>query len=553
MEGPENPPDQTDYVSNYQMQLSFPAIVLAAASSESGLASTSGDESESTAASTTTASRKPKTSNELVQMRLLEAGLQFETPVSLGETVERLNHFCEDLERTGCFNSVKVEIGGETVTTDSNGQQVARNRLQVSLDEKDWYRLHLGGGIKAQELLQGAELVESSQGPLPIAAEMEASAGIRNLSGCLDQSSIAYRLDTKGITSWTLLHERPFYTFLPSPFRELLLTTPTGSRISLTTKAALDTQDFEYSRSYREYQRKLSLQLSNQHSLPDNPLATAMTPELYTSLSWSLLLRDIVPRRQVESPWLSAASPSILKEAGPSLKHSITALLRTNGTFVREGAPLNPTDGWQAYAEAELALPPGDVNFAKVQTGAACHVPLGSTLSLHWLGQVGLLRPLLLDTSLTKALGRTPRPPIVSDRFHMGGPLQLPGFLPAGIGPRDTRTNTTDSLTPGGDSVGGDLYYRTSVQASVPALTSLLPDGRAFLFLAAGTCVQRSSLRAHDPVTALFQSTRASVGVGFCTTALAGSRLEVTYAWPLRFAPVDARRNFQMGIGVSVG
>ena len=482
-------------------------------------------------------------------MRLLEAGVLFEVPVSLGETVERLDDFCQDLERTGCFNRVSVEVGGAKASVDKEtGKEVVEQQVNVVLDEKDWYRLHLGGGVKAQELLQQPEMTESGQGPLPVAAELEVSAGLRNLTGCLDQTYIAYRLDTKGIGSWTLRHERPLYTFLPSPWREALLETATGSRFSLTAKAALDTHDYEYTRSYREYQRLMSVHLSNQHSLRDNPLASAMSPDWFASLSWSFALRDVIPRRQMASPWFSAASPSILQEAGPSLKNSFTALVRTNGSFIEDGPVLNPTDGWQAYAEAELATPPGDVNFGKLQAGASCHVPMTPSLSLHWMGQAGWLHSMSWETQS----GKKPLPPTVSDRFHIGGPLQIPGFLPAGIGPRDTRTSSPDRLTPGGDSIGGDLHYRTSLMASVPALTSLFPDGRAFGFLAAGTCVQQANL-GKDPVASFFGSTRASVGVGFTTTAMAGSRLEVTYAYPLRYAPVDARRNFQLGIGVTLG
>lgn len=536
-------PNESEYVSKYEVQLSFPAVVLAAVSGQGGTVESSDNKA------TTNSKKPPKTSNELIQMRLLEAGVLFEVPVSLGETVQRLDAFCQDLEKTGCFNRVSVEVGGEkTSLDDETGREVVEQQVNVVLDEKDWYRLHLGGGVKAQELLQQPEMTESGQGPLPLAAEMEVSAGMRNLTGCLDQTSIAYRLDTKGIGSWTLLHERPLYTFLPSPWREALLETATGSRFSLTAKAVLDTHDYEYTRSYREYQRLMSVQLSNQHSLRDNALASASSPDWFGSLSWSFGLRDIIPRRQVGSPWLSAASPSILQEAGPSLKNSFSALIRTNGSFVEDGPVLNPTDGWQAYAEGELATPPGDVNFGKLQAGVSCHVPVNHSLSLHWLGQAGWLHAMAWETTS----GKTPLPPTVSDRFHIGGPLQIPGFLPAGLGPRDTRSTSPDRLTPAGDSVGGDLYYRTSLMASVPALTSVFPDGRAFGFLAGGTCVQRFNL-GKDPVASFFGSTRASVGVGFATTAMAGSRLEVTYAYPLRYAPVDARRNFQLGIGVSLG
>jgi hypothetical protein len=529
------------YVSNYEVQLSWPAVVLAAATEENAA-------SNRTTASSATASppKPPRTSDELIQMRLLEARVLFEVPVTLGETVERLDDFCRDLEKTGCFNKVSVQVGGgESVSSDSGADGAVEQELRVILDEKAWYRLHLGGGVKAQELLETAEQSAES-GVLPMAAELEASVGLRNLAGCLDQSALSYRLDTKGLASWTLSHERPLYTFLPSPWRETLLETSTGSRYSLTAKAVLDTLDFEYSRSYKEYQRLVSVHLSNQHSLRDSPLAGAMIPEWYGSLSWSFLLRDVIPRRTVDSPWLSAASPSILQEAGPSNKNSFVATLRTNGAFLasdRGDQPvLNPTAGWQAYAEVEVATPPGDVSFAKVQTGLSSHLPVTDSLSLHWMGQAGFLKSPLWGGKG----GAT-----VSDRFHIGGPLQIPGFLPAGIGPRDSRGGSGQSLTPGGDSVGGDLYYRTTLMASLPAFTSVFADARAFGFLAAGTCVRQANLK--DPLVDVLASTRASVGVGLATTALAGSRLEVTYAWPLRYAPVDARRNFQFGIGLSLG
>ena len=48
------------------------------------------------------------------------------------------------------------------------------------------------------------------------------------------------------------------------------------------------------------------------------------------------------------------------------------------------------------------------------------------------------------------------------------------------------------------------------------------------------------------------KSSRASVGLGASIGAPMG-RVELTYAWPLRYGPLDARKNVQFGLGFSFG
>jgi outer membrane protein insertion porin family len=196
-----------------------------------------------------------------------------------------------------------------------------------------------------------------------------------------------------------------------------------------------------------------------------------------------------------------------------------------------------PTSGFEYHAKVQVAGPPGDVGFAKAQGGCALHIPLGNFVALHGSCNAGILRPMLYHGLC--------RPPTISDRFFVGGPMQLRGFLPAGIGPR---TKQGGSTTPGGDSLGGSLYYTTMLAASVtpPVLDDY--GVRLFGFLNAGTLAGMTDI----PVTALAKSTRVAAGAGISAATPMG-RLEATYSWPLRYGPRDARRNLQFGFGFHSG
>ena len=78
-----------------------------------------------------------------------------------------------------------------------------------------------------------------------------------------------------------------------------------------------------------------------------------------------------------------------------------------------------------------------------------------------------------------------------SDRFYIGGPGQLRGFMPAGIGPRSSASKGGSSV-PGGDALGGDLFYTSTLAMSVPFpsyFATLRQNGaRIFGFANAGTC-----------------------------------------------------------------
>jgi outer membrane protein insertion porin family len=228
-------------------------------------------------------------------------------------------------------------------------------------------------------------------------------------------------------------------------------------------------------------------------------------------------------------------------QSGSSLQHSIRWEARSNGSWTDDR--YQPTVGVDAHIQAEIAGPPGDVGYAKTHGGSALHYPLSDSVSLHATFAGGMMQPLSYNGLC--------RSPTISDRFFVGGPMQLRGFLPAGIGPRSKMGGST---TPGGDAMGGSLFYTASIAASIMPPNRFLADYgiRLFAFGNAGTLVGMTPQQSVDQWIRIAQTTRLSAGFGISGGTPMG-RVELTYAWPLRYGPRDARRNLQFGFGFSYG
>jgi len=345
-----------------------------------------------------------------------------------------------------------------------------------------------------------------------------------------------YTVDQTSTSRLLFCHERPFYTWFPeeSVAAQSILAMMKGSQYSLGVRALVDTVDYESTRSYKEYQRLVQWRLDN----TGNVSRPEMAPDMYWGIDWTLALRDVVPRKDSVLPYAADASHEIVAQSGSSLQHTLKWELRTNGSLVDDR--YQPTVGVDGFAEAEIAGPPGDVGYAKAQGGSSLHVPLSSHISIHATCSGGILRPLSFSGLC--------RSPTISDRFFVGGPLQLRGFLPAGIGPR---SKTGGKTVPGGDAMGGNLFYTASVAASVLPPSGVLADYgiRLFAFGNLGTLV---GTQHHLNWMQIAQSTRTAAGFGISGGTPMG-RVELTYAWPLRYGPRDARRNLQFGFGFSYG
>ena len=580
------------FVQRYGINVQFPARVVAKRKdgndNDSNINSNNNNNNESNANKTKTV----KTDKDLINARLLENGILFENLQSLPQLQEGVAKAVDNLMQTQAFHSVQIELdknhdsNGKDSNESNDDQQRQQqgqpesasahtNTINVILDEKNWYSLYIGGGIKHE----GMEEAMNSTTKLP-KAQFESSLTLSNLTGYLDRSFFQYTVDQAANARVMLNHERPFYTWFPenSGAAHTILGLGKGSQYSLGLRALIDTADFESSRSYQEYQRTIGCRLDNTGNVGRSDMAPVAEPgAMYWGLDWTLGLRDIVPRKHPEIPYAADASPEIVVQSGPSLLHSLKWEARTNGSGVDDRH--QPTIGVDAHASVELAGPPGDVGFLKAQGGVAVHVPLDGDvdefgnfapsqnpslldrISFHATASGGLLKPL--------SFGGLCKAPTISDRFFVGGPMQLRGFLPAGIGPRSAKGGST---SPGGDAMGGSLYYTTTVSASIAPPPKSLMDSygiRFFGFWNAGTLVGLSPLTCSNyrhyksssgqgvspsiPTwKQVAQSTRTAVGVGVSGGTPLG-RMEVTYAYPLRYGPRDARRNLQFGFGFSFG
>ena len=426
------------HIKAYPIRLSFP-VNLFSLPSDAIEGSDSNYENEPDAP-------KLRTSSDFIQYRLLDSNLEFEmdeledanqeaknsTSQTLPTVTQELDAISRDLESTGCYDSVQCFLGRSTSDRDK-GPNPPRE-VDVVLKEKNWYRLYIGGGIK-QESITGSGMSGGTGGLLGMLpkVQFESSAGLINLTGHADVTSVAYNVDQMGTPTFTASHTQPLYNFLgdDTMIGSMILNRNQGSKFGLTLRGMMDTLDFEHTRSCRDRIQLLGVRIAN--SLPGSLTgggSGGLTEKPYYGIDWSLSHRDVLPRRHTTVPYLCDASSDILLASGPSLKHSISAEYKLNGFYTNNR--FNPINGIDSNGGLELAGPPGDVGFLKFWGGSSCHVPLSSKISMHMAVNGGMIRPLSFGGLCKSGNGRTN----IVDRFYVGGPHQLRGFVPSGIGPR---------------------------------------------------------------------------------------------------------------------
>jgi outer membrane protein assembly factor BamA len=564
----------SQYVQNFPIRLGFPANVYGIKPSsqiqQQQQTTTTAEDIGNEEPNYTKDNVPLRTSSDFINYRLLDTGIDFISgdPTSLSTLTESLQDFVKDLENTGCYESVQVILGRqqrkEYPSTSSSTSSKLTRELDVVLQEKNWYKLYIGGGIK-QDYHQACSASSSGMGMIP-KMQFETSASLINLTGETDVTQLYYSLDQTSTPSLSLQHTRPLYSLLSGSWGDAVLNMDQGSKIGVTLKASVDTHDYDSFRSSKDHVQKVSIKVSNNTVGSSTSGPMPGNDGVYTGLEWSLAFRDVIPRRHGTVPFQYDASPEIIAASGPNLKHSLVADYRLNGYLTDDR--FNPTAGFDAYGGVEVAGPPGDVGFVKLWGGASVHVPIVAEqldsderkrlgflkqifngLSLHTSIHGGSIKGLDFGGLCCSGTGRHVTTNI-SDRFHVGGSHQLRGFLPSGIGPRSV---VGGASTPGGDSMGGDVFYTASALLSMPFPGNefLAKNGvRLFAFANAGTLTSLEN--AFSNIGSFVNSSRTAVGGGVSVGTAIG-RLEATYAVPLRYAPSDARRSVQAGIGFTFG
>lgn len=107
---------------------------------------------------------------------------------------------------------------------------------------------------------------------------------------------------------------------------------------------------------------------------------------------------------------------------------------------------LLPNEGLYGWLDTELAGLAGDAEYISGKIGANYYYPLTKNWNISVLGETGAIA------------GYGDEDVRINERFFIGGNT-LRGFSNSGIGPRDLATD---------DALGGNLFYRGSVETSFP-------------------------------------------------------------------------------------
>jgi outer membrane protein insertion porin family len=178
---------------------------------------------------------------------------------------------------------------------------------------------------------------------------------------------------------------------------------------------------------------------------------------------------------------------------------AITSMIGYGLRIDKRNDPINPTRGYYADLNQDLAGFGGDVNYLRTEYDAGWYHGFTKSLIFSATTAGGLIEGWGGDTIR------------VNDRFYRGGQT-FRGFETAGIGPRDTNLGRTDAL-------GAKLYAIGTFELTVP---TFLPDQygiKAALFTDFGTAGllddadKQSSVGIFDPLIKDDLGLRASAGV----------------------------------------
>lgn len=242
-------------------------------------------------------------------------------------------------------------------------------------------------------------------------------------------------------------------------------------------------------------------------------LGYPLARDLRHSLSYRFVSNDI-------SDVSSDASRFIREQEG---KRSTSAIGHTL-TLDKTNSRITPTEGYSLSFSNELAGLGGDAKFFNTEVGGSYFYPVTEDLILSTSAKTGWV------------LAYNDDDVAINDRYFIGDNT-FRGFEQSGIGPRDVSTD---------DALGGERYYRGSVELSFPIG---LPDEygiKGHTFTDIGSLwdnVDSSAANVEDE-----SSLRMSAGAGISWVSPIGP-IRVNFAWPLIKEDYDKDQvvNFSFG------
>ncbi len=236
------------------------------------------------------------------------------------------------------------------------------------------------------------------------------------------------------------------------------------------------------------------------------------------SQNWRQTLRYQLERNEITNVD-DDASLFISAQEGVRTTSSISQRLaydtRDSNTF--------PTNGVTYWLDTELAGLGGDANYISGRSGASYYYPIADKWVLNVLGEVGAIESYGDDEVQ------------INERFFIGDST-LRGFERSGIGPRDEAT---------GDALGGNYFYRNTVEMSFPlgVPEELGIRGHAFNDLGSLVDIDQSGTDIQEE-----DSLRASAGLGLSWRSPFGP-LRLDVAIPYLKEDFDEEQNFRFDFG----
>lgn len=200
-----------------------------------------------------------------------------------------------------------------------------------------------------------------------------------------------------------------------------------------------------------------------------------------------------------------------------------TSAINQRTTYDSRDSTIFPTNGLYYWFDTELAGLGGDAKYISGKTGASYYYPIADKWVFNILGEGGA------------ATGYSNEDVEINERFFLGGST-LRGFEQAGVGPRDILTS---------DSLGGNVFYRGSVELSFPVglPESLGVQGHAFGDAGSLFDVDDSGTDVVDEKTI-----RTSAGVGLSWRSPFGP-IRFDYAEPITDEEYDEIEKFRINFG----
>jgi outer membrane protein insertion porin family len=228
----------------------------------------------------------------------------------------------------------------------------------------------------------------------------------------------------------------------------------------------------------------------------------------------------------------STASPFIVAEESARTESVIGSTL----FWDQRDDHINPTSGFYTSIDGSFAGLGADVRYLKGVVSGGYYFTFAPGWTLSSKTEIGAVM----------GLGQ---PVFIGDRFYVGGD-NLRGFAPAGIGPRDNRTD---------DALGGNDYYTSSLTLGVPLglPEELGVSGR--VFVDAGSLFGINQARplvapgstSANPVTDTFidsSSLRLSSGIGVSWKSPLGP-VKIDFGIPILKQPFDQRQLINVNFG----